>query len=58
MPFQDLPLPEVLWRFAIALSIGLLIGLERGWQTREVGEGLRIAGMRTYALLALYGAVS
>jgi uncharacterized membrane protein (DUF4010 family) len=39
----------------IALAIGLLIGLERGWQTRDKGEGMRVAGLRTYGLIALLG---
>lgn len=38
-----------------ALAIGLLIGVERGWAQREVTEGQRIAGVRTYALLGLLG---
>ncbi|WP_394752243.1 MgtC/SapB family protein [Crenothrix sp.] len=39
----------------ITLAIGLLIGLERGWHARDKAEGLRIAGLRTYGLLALLG---
>lgn len=39
----------------IALAIGLLIGLERGWRSRDRGEGMRIAGLRTYGLIALLG---
>ena len=27
---------ELFRRLAVALAIGLLIGLERGWQTREI----------------------
>lgn len=38
-----------------ALAIGLLIGTERGWAQRDAGEGQRIAGVRTYALLGLLG---
>lgn len=40
---------------AIALAIGLLIGLERGWSARDRAEGSRIAGLRTYGLLSLLG---
>jgi len=40
---------------SISLAIGLLIGLERGWHTREKAEGMRIAGLRTYGLIALLG---
>jgi len=39
----------------IALAIGLLIGVERGWKSREVKEGERIAGLRTYGLTGLLG---
>src|SRR6266849_1480236 len=45
------------FRFAIALGLGLLIGLER---ERSKGEGptRRPAGVRTFALAALLGAVA
>lgn len=42
----------------IALAIGLLIGLERGWRTRERDEGMRVAGLRTYGLIGLLGGLS
>ncbi len=38
-----------------ALAIGLLIGIERGWKSREAKEGERIAGLRTYGLTGLLG---
>ena len=38
-----------------ALAIGLLIGIERGWKTRDVKEGERKAGLRTYGLTGLLG---
>ena len=41
----------------MALAIGVLIGLERGWQERQGGEGERTAGLRTHALAALLGAL-
>ena len=43
---------------AIALSLGLLIGVERGFKYRDQKEGSRIAGLRTYGLISLLGAVS
>ncbi|MGO4525732.1 MgtC/SapB family protein [Microvirga sp. 2MCAF35] len=49
---------SLLFRLAVALAIGLLIGLERGWQQREEAEGERTAGLRTYTLVALLGALS
>lgn len=39
----------------VALAIGLLIGVERGWQDRAAQEGERIAGVRTYGLIGLLG---
>ncbi|PWN07941.1 MgtC/SapB family protein [Rhodohalobacter mucosus] len=41
----------------VALSIGLLIGLERGWSGRKEEEGDRIAGIRTFSLIGLLGGV-
>jgi len=40
---------------AVALSLGLLIGLERGWQERAAAEGSRLAGIRTFGLIGLLG---
>ncbi|WP_372894075.1 MgtC/SapB family protein, partial [Rhodosalinus sp.] len=45
-------------RLGLALAIGLLLGLERGWHGREEPEGDRIAGIRTFALTGLLGGVS
>ena len=42
---------------AIALAIGLIIGIERGWQQRDVAEGKRSLGLRTHALAGLLGGV-
>jgi uncharacterized membrane protein (DUF4010 family) len=46
---------QILSRLAAALGIGLLIGLERGWKTRDVTPGSRAAGIRTFALSGLLG---
>ena len=48
---------ELLSRMALALGIGLLIGLERGWRTREAESGSRAAGIRTFAISGLLGGV-
>lgn len=40
-----------------ALAVGLLIGLERGWNNRELPEGGRVAGLRTFTLTGLLGGV-
>ncbi len=45
-------------RLAIALAIGLLIGLERGWSARDEQEGERAAGLRTHAISGLLGGVA
>lgn len=42
---------------AVALAIGLIIGIERGWKQREEQEGERAAGLRTLTLAALLGGV-
>ncbi|MEF8792478.1 MgtC/SapB family protein [Thiohalorhabdus sp.] len=50
--------PLVLFeRLGVALALGLLIGLERGWQLREQAEGSRLAGLRTFGLVGLLGGV-
>ncbi|MFO7812600.1 MAG: MgtC/SapB family protein [Pelovirga sp.] len=42
----------------VALAIGLLIGIERGWRDRDEDEGARIAGIRTFSLIGLLGVVA
>lgn len=49
---------DLLSRLAVALGIGLLVGLERGWRTRDAGETQRAAGLRTFALSGLLGGFS
>lgn len=46
---------EAILQLGIALAIGFLIGMERGWQERESGEGERLAGIRTFGLIGLLG---
>jgi len=41
-----------------ALLIGLLIGAERGWQSRNDAPGSRVAGVRTFGLIGLLGGVA
>ena len=45
------PLAEL----ALALAAGLLIGLERGWHQRDLPDGQRVAGLRTFGLIGLLG---
>jgi len=40
---------------ALALALGLLVGVERGWTQRDQAPGTRFAGIRTYGLLGLAG---
>lgn len=49
LPYRDL---------AIALAIGLLIGIERGWRARSAADGSRVAGVRTFGLLGLFGGLT
>lgn len=51
-------LEQHLSRLAVALGIGLLFGLERGWKTREVTPGSRAAGVRTFTLCGLLGGIA
>lgn len=42
-------------RLGLALLIGLLLGVERGWRLREVDQVRGVAGARTFALIGLLG---
>jgi uncharacterized membrane protein (DUF4010 family) len=48
---------DLFQRLGLAFAIGLLFGLERGWQERADAEGSRTAGIRTFALIGLLGGV-
>lgn len=48
---------ELIGRLAVALAIGLIIGVERGWKQRAEPEGERAAGLRTLALSGLLGGI-
>lgn len=43
---------------ALALALGLLIGVQRGWALRRAAPGTRFAGIRTFALLGLAGGLA
>ena len=55
---QFLATNQTTLNLAIALLLGAIIGLERGWGAREQKAGERIAGIRTFALLGLLGGVA
>lgn len=44
-------------RLAVALTIGLMVGIERGWKSREVEDHGRAAGLRTFGLSGLVGGI-
>lgn len=46
---------DALVSIALALALGLLVGIERGWTQRDQAPGTRFAGIRTYGLLGLAG---
>ncbi|HMB37509.1 MAG TPA: DUF4010 domain-containing protein, partial [Wenzhouxiangellaceae bacterium] len=46
------------YQLAVAVAIGLLVGVERGWKGREAEEGEREIGLRTLALVGLVGGLA
>ena len=54
---MDTGLETLLSRVALACGLGLLIGLERGWRTRDAAPGSRTAGIRTFAISGLLGGI-
>lgn len=49
------PEQATFYHLGVALAIGFLIGIERGWSERDEQEGTRVAGVRTFALIGLLG---
>lgn len=49
---------DVIQRLGLALAVGLMFGVERGWRARDSRDGARTAGVRTYALSGLLGGVA
>ena len=50
--------PSQLIPVGIALGLGLLVGIQRGWAQHDMAEGTRFAGVRTYGLLGLGGGIA
>ena len=48
---------DSLQRVTLSIAIGVLVGIERGWQDREARDGARTAGIRTYTLVGLMGGI-
>ena len=51
-------LPPVYAALLLAIAIGFLIGIERGWRLREEEAGGRVAGIRTFTLVGLLGGLA
>lgn len=49
---------QVIIQLAVALLLGALTGLQRGWAARGQKPGERVAGIRTYALVGLLGGIA
>ena len=56
MEYQELL--KVALSFATAVLLGALVGIEREKRKAEEGEVAGIAGLRTFTLLALFGAAA
>ena len=52
-----MPQIDTLSRLAAALAIGLMVGMERGWQSREGVGDSQAAGLRTFGLSGLMGGI-
>ncbi len=48
---------RILVELAVALAIGLLFGLERGWHGEQDDDNKKPAGVRTFGLIGLFGGV-
>lgn len=52
------PFADEAIRIGAGLLIGALVGLERGYKLREMPDGARVAGLRTFTLLGLVSAIA
>jgi uncharacterized membrane protein (DUF4010 family) len=55
---SDTLLIELFQRLGLALALGFLVGIERGWKHREAPDGARAAGIRTHAIIGLFGGLA
>jgi uncharacterized membrane protein (DUF4010 family) len=46
---------NLFWNLFIALVLGAIVGTQRGWVMRNSVEGSRVAGIRTFSLVSLFG---
>ncbi|MDJ0708407.1 MAG: MgtC/SapB family protein [Leptolyngbyaceae cyanobacterium MO_188.B28] len=49
---------SIVLKLAVSLALGLIIGMERGWEIRKSPEGLTGAGIRSFGFVGLFGGVS
>lgn len=49
---------NIIYSLALALALGLIIGVEREWRERDYEGGVRPAGVRTFGLISLSGGVA
>lgn len=49
---------QLFQQLGVALAVGFLVGVERGWRTRHAEDESRAAGVRTYSLIGLLGGVA
>lgn len=49
---------EMAFRLLVALLLGALVGLQRGWVSRSEQSGVRVAGIRTHTLTGLAGGLA
>lgn len=54
----DPVLLDLFQRLGLAVGIGFLVGVEREWKHRDAPEGSRAAGLRTHAIIGLFGGIS
>ncbi len=52
------PLLAPILDLGLALGLGVLIGVQRGWTLRHLADGSRFAGIRTYGLISLTGGLA
>lgn len=49
---------DVIVELAIALALGVIIGLERGWRNRADDEGYGDSGLRNFSICGLLGGIA
>ena len=50
--------PEHFVGAGLGLGLGLLVGIQRGWSLRNLPDGTRFAGVRTFGLVGLAGGIA